>query len=76
MAKALSREESLAILEANPISLTVSDAAKIMGKSDMFIRCGLRATPPRFAFGSAVQMPGGEWSYFIATVLFRQMVGI
>lgn len=64
------------IAEENPISLPVKIAAELMGKTEMFVRCGLRATPPRFNFGTAVLMEGGQYSYFISTSKFLQFIGI
>lgn len=43
--------------------LTVVQAARRMGVNPMFLRMGLRAG--RFPFGTAIQMPGGRWSYYI-----------
>lgn len=55
--------------------LTVDEAARIMGVTPMFLRIGLRLG--RFPFGTAVQMPGGRWSYYINPVRFeRYMQGL
>src|SRR5690606_39881879 len=55
--------------------LTVDEAARIMGVTPMFLRMGLRLG--RFPFGTAVQMPGGRWSYYINPVRFeRYMQGL
>lgn len=53
------------ILEQYPNNLPVNEAAKLMDKSPMFIRCGLR--DGKFTFGLAIQMEGGKWSYYINT---------
>ena len=50
--------------------LTVDEAARIMGVTPMFLRIGLRLG--RFPFGTAVQMPGGRWSYYINAERFRR----
>ena len=42
----------------------VDAAAKYIGKSKPFIYCGLRFN--RLPFGTAVQLPGGQWSYSIS----------
>lgn len=53
----------------------VDEAAKRMGVTSMFLRMGLRHG--RFPFGTAVQMPGGRWSYYINPVRFeRYMQGL
>lgn len=44
--------------------ISVTDAARRMGKSPMYVRMGLRTG--RLPIGTAVQMPGGRWSYHIA----------
>lgn len=55
--------------------MTVTEAARIMGVTPMFLRMGLRLG--RFPFGTAVQMPGGRWSYYINPVRFeRYMQGL
>lgn len=54
--------------------LTVEKAAKLMGKTPMFIRMGLRQG--RLPFGYAVKMPGGRWSYYINAQQFFQSVGV
>jgi len=54
--------------------LSVERAAAEMGVTPQFLRMGLRAG--KFPFGTAVQMPGGRWSYYInATRLERYLAG-
>lgn len=72
----MSNSEIKKIIEENPISLPVKIAAELMDKTEMFIRCGLRCTPPRFDFGTGVLMEGGQWSYFISTTKFLNFIGI
>ena len=50
--------------------ISVAEAARIMGVTPMFLRMGLRLG--RFPFGTAVQMPGGRWSYYINAERFRR----
>lgn len=50
--------------------VSVAEAARIMGVTPMFLRMGLRLG--RFPFGTAVQMPGGRWSYYINAERFRR----
>lgn len=40
-----------------------------MGVTPQFLRLGLRAG--KFPFGTAVQMPGGRWSYYINATRFE-----
>ena len=54
-------------------TLTVKDAAKLMNKTEQFVRIGLqRGILP---FGWAVNM-GKQWSYFISKSKFEQATGI
>lgn len=48
-------------------------AAKLMGKSQMFVRIGLRNN--RFPFGLAVKGNGGRWSYQISPAGFCKYQG-
>jgi hypothetical protein len=50
-----------------PSKVKVTDAAKIMGVTPMFVRMGLRQR--RFPFGTAVYM-GKRFAYYINTVKF------
>lgn len=50
--------------------VTVTEAAARMGVNPQFLRMGLRLG--RFPFGTAVQMPGGRWSYYINAERFRR----
>ena len=53
-------------------NITIQKAAKIMGKSEQFIRVGLRNN--RFPFGSAVKL-SSKWTYYISPILFYQHTG-
>jgi len=50
--------------------VSVTEAAARMGVNPQFLRMGLRAG--KFPFGTAVQMPGGRWSYHINAGRFRR----
>ena len=50
--------------------ISVTEAAARMGVNPQFLRMGLRAG--KFPFGTAVQMPGGRWSYYINAERFRR----
>ena len=52
-------------------SLTVHDAAEIMGKSDQFVRVGLQRNI--LPFGSAVKL-STRWTYYISPTRFHQYV--
>jgi len=54
-------------------NITVQRAAKLMGKSEQFVRVGLRND--RFPFGSAVQL-SSKWTYYISPNLFYKYIGI
>jgi len=55
--------------------ISVDEAARRMGVTPQFLRLGLRAG--KFTFGTAVQMPGGRWSYYInATRFERYLTGM
>ena len=49
--------------------ISVEEAARIMGVTPKFLRMGLRLG--RFPFGTAIQTPGGRWSYYINAERFR-----
>ncbi len=55
--------------------ISVEQAAAKMGVTPQFLRLGLRGG--KFPFGTAVQMPGGRWSYYInATRFERYLTGM
>lgn len=53
--------------------MTVEEAAKLMGVTPMFLRCGMRQGV--IPFGIGVQMPGGRWRYYINEEQFIQYMG-
>ena len=53
--------------------ITVSDAAKILGKTDKTIRLGLQQG--LFPWGVAVQTSQSGFSYVIYPKMFKDMVG-
>lgn len=63
-------QEFLDTIDAKTIS--VKEAAKLMGKSEQFIRVGLRNK--RLPFGVAVQM-STQWTYYISPKLFYEYIG-
>lgn len=60
------------ILKDYPVNLPINVAAQIMGKTQMFLRCGLRAD--KFPFGTGVLIDK-EYSYFINTKNFLKYLG-
>ena len=55
-------------------SITVQDAAKLMGKSQSFIRVGLQRNI--LPFGYAVKIGKERYSYFISRKKFVELTGI
>lgn len=49
-------------------------AAQVMGKSEDFIRWGLRQK--RLPIGDAVQMSETRWSYYISSKLLSEYTGV
>ncbi len=60
--------------EPNTEKLTVQEAARLMGKSEMFVRIGLQRNI--LPFGYAVKTGKERWSYFISREKFREATGI
>jgi len=58
--------------ESMPKNITVKQASKEMGKSEQFIRIGLRTN--RLPFGSAVLI-STHWTYYISPTRFYDFVG-
>lgn len=55
--------------------ISIDEAARRMGVTPQFLRMALRAN--RLPFGTAIQMPGGRWSYYInATRFERYLTGM
>ena len=58
-----------------PLKISVSQVARIMGKSDRFVRIGMqRGLLP---IGEAYQMPGStRWSYYISPAQLAEYIGV
>lgn len=55
--------------------ITVKKAAALMGKSELFVREGLRRGV--FTFGEAMQMPGStRWNFYIYPAEFAKYLGL
>lgn len=57
-------------IEVNQISVKM--ASKLMGKSEQFVRVGLRND--RLPFGTAVKL-SSHWTYYISPKLFYDYIG-
>lgn len=53
--------------------IKVSDAARLMGVSEQFIRIGMQRG--RLPIGEAVQM-SSKWTYYVSPKLFYEFTGI
>lgn len=53
-------------------SISIRDAARILNKSEQYIRIGLQTK--RLPFGVAVKM-SSQWSYYISPKLFYEFTG-
>jgi hypothetical protein len=58
-----------------PKKITVQTAAKLMGKSTLFVREGMRRG--LLPIGEAMQMPGSQkWSFYISPKLLADYIGV
>lgn len=58
-----------------PKKITVQVAAKLMGKSTLFVREGMRRGV--LPIGEAMQMPGSQkWSFYISPKLLADYIGV
>ena len=58
-----------------PKKITVQTAAKLMGKSTLFVREGMRRG--LLPIGEAMQMPGSnKWSFYISPKLLADYIGV
>lgn len=53
--------------------ITVAEAAKIMGKSQQFIRIGLQQG--KLPIGTAVKTCKKNWNYYISPKLLKDYIG-
>lgn len=59
----------------NVEKITVSEAAKIMGKDPQFIRLCLQRELLPFGFATKTSKAGKNYNYYISPKLFREYVG-
>ena len=58
-----------------PKKITVQDAARLMGKSTLFVREGLRLG--KLPIGEAMQLPGStKWTFFISPPELAKYLGV
>ena len=58
-----------------PTKITVQMAAKLMGKSTLFVREGLRLG--KLPIGEAMQLPGStKWTFFISPPELAKYLGV
>ncbi len=53
-------------------NMSVKEASQLMGKSEQFVRVGLRNN--KLPFGTAIKL-SSQWTYYISPKLFHQYVG-
>lgn len=54
--------------------ISVSEAARLMGVSQQFIRVGMQSG--KLPIGEAVQVTGRRWTYYISPKRFEKFTGI
>ncbi len=58
-----------------PKKITIQTAARLMGKSTLFVREGMRRGV--LPIGEAMQMPGSnKWSFYISPPLLAKYIGV
>ena len=58
-----------------PKKITVQTAARLMGKSTLFVREGMRRG--LLPIGEAMQLPGSQkWSFYISPKLLADYIGV
>ena len=66
-------DETNSKILTNEKNITIKKAAEMMGKSEQFIRIGLRNN--RLPFGTAVKL-STQWTYHISPQLFYEYIGL
>ncbi len=60
-------------MDTRALNIKVSDAAKVLGKSEQFVRIGLQRN--LLPIGTAVQM-SSKWTYHISPKLLKEYAGV
>ena len=59
---------------SRPSKITIQMAAKLMGKSTLFVREGMKRG--LLPIGEAMQMPGStKWTYYISPPMLAEYIG-
>ena len=59
---------------SRPIKITIQIAAKLMGKSTLFVREGMKRG--LLPIGEAMQMPGStKWTFYISPPMLAEYIG-
>lgn len=56
------------------MKLKVKDAAKILGKAELFVRCGI--VSGKLPIGTAIQVSGKRYSYHVSPGKLAEYMGI
>ena len=60
---------------SKPKKITVQTAARLMGKSTLFVREGMRLG--KLPIGEAFQLPGStKWTFYISPPALAQYIGV
>lgn len=62
--------------EVNESSISVAEAAQIMGKSRRFVQIGLQKGILPFGWALKLEEDNHNYNYFISRKLFNQYIGI
>ena len=58
-----------------PKKITVQTAARLMGKSTLFVREGMKRE--KLPIGEAMKMPGStKWTFYISPKLLAEYIGV
>lgn len=60
-------------MDTRALNIKVSDAARVLGKSEQFVRIGLQRN--LLPIGTAVQM-SSKWTYHISPKLLKEYAGV
>ena len=70
--RTITLQEEVEVIQKQKKNIPVKLAASLMGKSEQYVRCGLRNN--KLPFGSAVKM-SKKWTYYISPILFYEHIG-
>lgn len=62
-------------MNKHPLKISISQAAKLIGKSELFVREGMRRE--LLPIGTAMQMPGStKWTFVISPSMLAAYLGV